>query len=105
LLCIASKSPNKYKGTAGSSTYKSPNDDNGYDISDYQDIMTEFGTMADFDRLLAEIHQRGMKLIMDLVNLLAKAAGLPDGTPDKPGAAYVFAWNLYYNQPGMHEIL
>ncbi|WP_372630075.1 alpha-glucosidase [Cohnella sp.] len=47
--------------------YKSPNDDNGYDISDYQDIMDEFGTMADFDRLLAEVHSRGMKLILDLV--------------------------------------
>ncbi|WP_010094253.1 glycoside hydrolase family 13 protein [Ornithinibacillus scapharcae] len=47
--------------------YKSPNDDNGYDISDYQDIMDEFGTMEDFDLLLAEVHQRGMKLIMDLV--------------------------------------
>ncbi|UOF89674.1 alpha-glucosidase [Fodinisporobacter ferrooxydans] len=47
--------------------YKSPNDDNGYDISDYYDIMDEFGTMEDFDRLLAEVHNRGMKLIMDLV--------------------------------------
>lgn len=47
--------------------YKSPNDDNGYDISDYQDIMEEFGTMADFDELLEEVHKRGMKLILDLV--------------------------------------
>ena len=47
--------------------YQSPNEDNGYDISDYQDIMDEFGTMEDFDRLLAEVHKRGMKLIMDLV--------------------------------------
>lgn len=47
--------------------YKSPNDDNGYDVSDYQDILPEFGTMADFDELLAEVHRRGMKLIMDLV--------------------------------------
>ncbi|MBT2697421.1 alpha-glucosidase [Bacillus sp. ISL-40] len=47
--------------------YKSPNDDNGYDISDYQDIMDEFGTMADFDELLEEVHKRGMKLILDLV--------------------------------------
>ena len=47
--------------------YKSPNDDCGYDISDYQDIMKEFGTMEDFDRLLAEVHKRGMKLIADLV--------------------------------------
>ncbi|WP_304529346.1 alpha-glucosidase [Exiguobacterium sp. TNDT2] len=47
--------------------YKSPNDDNGYDISDYQDIMDEFGTMEDFDRLLTEVHARGMKLLLDLV--------------------------------------
>lgn len=47
--------------------YKSPNDDNGYDISDYQDIMDEFGTMEDFDQLLDGVHQRGMKLILDLV--------------------------------------
>ncbi|QHT48233.1 alpha-glucosidase [Bacillus sp. SB49] len=47
--------------------YKSPKDDNGYDISDYQDILEEFGTMDDFDRLLEEVHQRGMKLIIDLV--------------------------------------
>ncbi|MEF2966379.1 alpha-glucosidase [Paenibacillus sp. M1] len=47
--------------------YKSPNDDNGYDVSDYQDIMAEFGTMEDFDELLRGVHQRGMKLIMDLV--------------------------------------
>ncbi|WP_337017415.1 alpha-glucosidase [Oceanobacillus massiliensis] len=50
-----------------SPVYKSPNDDNGYDISDYQDIMEEFGTMDDFDQLLTEVHGRGMKLIMDLV--------------------------------------
>jgi len=50
-----------------SPVYKSPNDDNGYDISDYQDIMDEFGTMADWEQLLSEIHKRGMKLIMDLV--------------------------------------
>jgi len=47
--------------------YKSPNDDMGYDIADYQDIMDEFGTMADFDALLAGVHERGMRLIMDLV--------------------------------------
>lgn len=47
--------------------YQSPNDDNGYDISDYQEIMAEFGTMADFDFLLEETHRRGMKLILDLV--------------------------------------
>ena len=47
--------------------YDSPNDDNGYDIRDYRKIMAEFGTMEDFDALLDEIHQRGMKLIIDLV--------------------------------------
>lgn len=47
--------------------YKSPNVDNGYDISDYQDIMEDFGNMADFDELLDEVHNRGMKLIIDLV--------------------------------------
>lgn len=47
--------------------YKSPNDDNGYDISDYQEIMAEFGTMEDFDRLLTGVHERGMRLIIDLV--------------------------------------
>lgn len=47
--------------------YDSPNDDNGYDIRDYKKIMKEFGTMEDFDELLKEVHQRDMKLIMDLV--------------------------------------
>ncbi|NTV83461.1 MAG: alpha-glucosidase [Bacteroidales bacterium] len=47
--------------------YASPNDDNGYDISDYQDIMKEFGTMEDFDNLLKGMHDRGLKLVMDLV--------------------------------------
>ena len=47
--------------------YDSPNDDNGYDIRDYYSIMKEFGTMEDFECLLKEIHNRGMKLIMDLV--------------------------------------
>ena len=50
-----------------SPVYKSPNDDNGYDISDYQDIMDEFGTLADWEELLAELHRRGIKLMMDLV--------------------------------------
>ncbi|MDR3574144.1 MAG: alpha-glucosidase [Anaerolineaceae bacterium] len=47
--------------------YKSPNDDNGYDISDYQDIMDQFGTLADWEELLKQMHQRGIKLVMDLV--------------------------------------
>jgi oligo-1,6-glucosidase len=47
--------------------YDSPNDDNGYDIRNYRRIMTEFGTMEDFDQLLEGIHARSMRLIMDLV--------------------------------------
>lgn len=47
--------------------YQSPNDDNGYDISDYQAIMKEFGTMDDFDELLAQSHTRGLRIVMDLV--------------------------------------
>ncbi len=47
--------------------YESPNDDNGYDISDYYKIHPEFGTMEDFDELLEKLHNRGIKLIMDLV--------------------------------------
>ncbi len=47
--------------------YSSPNDDNGYDISDYRNIMHEFGTMADFDALLKGLHQRNIKFIMDVV--------------------------------------
>ncbi|MDO5540158.1 MAG: alpha-glucosidase [Eubacteriales bacterium] len=50
-----------------SPVYKSPNDDNGYDIADYQAIMDEFGTMEDFDELLLEAHQRGIRIVMDLV--------------------------------------
>ncbi len=47
--------------------YASPNDDNGYDISDYEAIMKEFGTMEDFDNLLNGLHERGIRLLMDLV--------------------------------------
>lgn len=47
--------------------YTSPNDDNGYDVSDYKNIMKEFGTMQEFDELLQVMHQRGIKLIMDMV--------------------------------------
>ena len=50
-----------------SPVYKSPNDDNGYDISDYRDIMEDFGTMKDFDRLLAEAHRHHIRIVMDLV--------------------------------------
>jgi oligo-1,6-glucosidase len=47
--------------------YRSPNKDNGYDISDYEGVMEEFGTMADLDRLVAAFHERGIRVIMDLV--------------------------------------
>ncbi|MBL3716422.1 alpha,alpha-phosphotrehalase [Lactococcus garvieae] len=50
-----------------SPVYKSPNDDNGYDISDYESIMDEFGTMADMETLISEAEKRGIKIIMDLV--------------------------------------
>lgn len=50
-----------------SPVYKSPNDDNGYDISDYQDIMDEFGTMDDMEELIAKANEGGIKIIMDLV--------------------------------------
>ncbi|WP_254898013.1 alpha-glucosidase [Kitasatospora sp. NA04385] len=50
-----------------SPVYPSPQDDNGYDISDYQDIDPVFGSLSDFDELLAGVHARGMKLVMDLV--------------------------------------
>lgn len=47
--------------------YTSPNDDNGYDVSDYRNIMADFGTMEDFDLMLQGMHDRGIKLIMDIV--------------------------------------
>ncbi len=50
-----------------SPVYQSPNDDNGYDISDYQAIMEEFGTMEDFDEMLDSAHKRGIRIVMDLV--------------------------------------
>lgn len=74
--------------------YDSPNDDNGYDIRDYYRILAEMGTMEDFDRLLAELHRRGMRLIMDLVvNHTSDEhpwfqAALED--PDGPYAPYYF---------------
>ena len=50
-----------------SPVYQSPNDDNGYDISDYCAVMEEFGTMEDYDRMLSEAHKRGIRIVMDLV--------------------------------------
>ena len=78
-----------------SPVYDSPNDDNGYDIRDYRKIMTEFGTMEDFDELLEGIHARGMRLIMDLVvnhtsdehEWYKKAVSEPDS---KYGDYYIF---------------
>ena len=78
-----------------SPVYDSPNDDNGYDIRDYRKIMTEFGTMEDLDELLAGIHERGMRLIMDLVvnhtsdehEWFKKAVAEPDS---KYGNYYIF---------------
>lgn len=60
----------KYLGITAiwlSPVYKSPNDDNGYDISDYQDIMDEFGTMEDMEELITKANDAGIKMIMDLV--------------------------------------
>lgn len=75
--------------------YDSPNDDNGYDIRDYRKIMTDFGTMEDFEELLEGIHSRGMRLIMDLVvnhtsdqhEWFQKAINEPDS---KYGDYYIF---------------
>ena len=50
-----------------SPVYASPMDDNGYDISDYQDVDPMFGTLEDLDRLIAGLHERGIKIVMDLV--------------------------------------
>ncbi len=77
-----------------SPVYDSPNDDNGYDIRDYRAIMSEMGTMEDFDRLLAGLKRRGMRLIMDLVinhtsdehEWFQKALDDPDG----PYVSYYF---------------
>lgn len=54
--------------------YRSPQDDNGYDISDYTDIDPLFGTLADVDELIAALHARGMKLVMDPGQLLPRRA-------------------------------
>jgi len=103
--------------------YDSPNDDNGYDIRDYRKIMTEFGTMKDFDELLEGVHSRGMRLIMDLVvnhtsdehEWFKKAVNEPDSQygdyyifRDKPNNWTSFfsgsAWNFYEqrNQYALH---
>ena len=52
--------------------YASPNDDMGYDISDYQDVMPEFGTMNDMNELIEKAHQKGIRIIMDLVRLMKR---------------------------------
>jgi oligo-1,6-glucosidase len=87
--------------------YDSPNDDNGYDIRDYHKIMTEFGTMEDFDLLLCQVHKRRMKLIMDLVvnhtsdehEWYRKAVNEPES---KYGDYYIFRdqpnnWTSYFS--------
>ena len=89
-----------------SPVYDSPNDDNGYDIRDYHKIMTEFGTMTDFDALLESVHERGIRLIMDLVvnhtsdehDWFQKAVAEPDS---KYGDYYIFSdrsnnWSSYF---------
>ena len=52
--------------------FSSPNDDNGYDVSDYRGIMEDFGTMEDFDEMLAGFHERGIKLVLDFHNTILK---------------------------------
>lgn len=63
--------------------FASPNADNGYDISDYRQIMPDFGTMEDFDRLLKETHARGMRLLLDLV-LTTPATSIPGSARPAP---------------------
>ncbi|MEA4895886.1 MAG: alpha-glucosidase [Oscillospiraceae bacterium] len=90
-----------------SPVYDSPNDDNGYDIRDYHKIMTEFGTMEDFEELLEGVHHRGMRLIMDLVvnhtsdehEWFRKAVEAPES---KYGDYYIFRdepnnWNSFFS--------
>ena len=95
--------------------YDSPNDDNGYDIRDYRKIMTEFGTMEDFDELLEETHKRGMKVIMDLVinhtsdehEWFQKALEDPNGEyadyyffrDGKGGKEYPNNWTSFFSGP------
>ena len=71
-----------------SPVYKSPNDDNGYDISNYEDIMTEFGTMDDFDRMLAAAHEIGIKIVMDLVVNHIWKEGKNGKEPNNWGSAF-----------------
>ena len=95
--------------------YDSPNDDNGYDIRDYRKIMTEFGTMEDFDELLEKTHERGMKVIMDLVinhtsdehEWFQKALEDPDGEygdyyffrDGNGGKKYPNNWTSFFSGP------
>lgn len=73
VTCRASRAASRISRSLGvdviwlSPIYQSPNDDNGYDISDYRAIMKDFGTMEDFDTLLDTAHEAGIKLVMDLV--------------------------------------
>lgn len=95
--------------------YDSPNDDNGYDIRDYQKIMQEFGTMEDFDELLEKVHAKGMRLIMDLVinhtsdehEWFQNARKDPDGEygayyffrEGKGGREYPNNWTSFFSGP------
>ena len=95
--------------------YDSPNDDNGYDIRDYRKIMTEFGTMEDFDELLEKVHAKGMKVIMDLVinhtsdehEWFQEALKDPDGEygdyyffkDGNGGKAYPNNWTSFFSGP------
>ncbi len=95
--------------------YDSPNDDNGYDIRDYKKIMAEFGTMEDFDELLAKTHEKGMKVIMDLVinhtsdehEWFQKALENPEGEygdyyyfkPGNGGKEYPNNWTSFFSGP------
>jgi oligo-1,6-glucosidase len=83
--------------------YSSPNDDNGYDVSDYRDIMKDFGTMADFDSLLQGLHERGIKLIMDLVVNHSSDEHewfkQSRGSRDNPYRNYYHWWNAEDGKP------
>ena len=78
--------------------YASPNDDNGYDISDYRAIMKEFGTMEDFDLLLREVHARNLKLILDLV------VNHTSGSPSDPGSFVLSSTEILLTVSGIASI-
>lgn len=100
--------------------FASPNDDNGYDVSDYRAIMAEFGTMADVEKLIAELHRRGMRLILDLVmnhtsdehEWFVDSASHPEGPhgdyyiwrrPKADGSA-PNNWNSFFSGPAWERV-